>query len=671
MQRRGLIITVAALLLFTIGIPVWAIGEDNTDIPEATIVNDEGGAAIVRGSVTYTNPFFTAGISEPLILLEDQTGFVLRDRTYILPIESQQVGQITTEFAISPFDYVLGLPVEPIAPLHDFDNDANDDTGVMVFAVAYWANTWGDYFLEARDQFGGGWSTAYASTLTSPNQRNLGEYIGGKLLVYAPEAGQAFPSGFGEDGMLFTVDDPLVIVPTGYTMVDINQEPFVFDRSREPQIDLLEGEGAEVSDFSDMNYVEAFDELVTKFRTEYAFTDFYEIDWDSLHAEYRPEIENAEAANDNNEFSWALQRFLWQIPDGHIGMTLTQDTFSRFVYQTDGGLGIAIRELTDGRIVVNYLNEDTPADDAGVELGAEIISINGTPIEEHLNEVTVFSAPFSTDHVRRLQQLRYATRFPLGTEVTVEFRNPDGDVQSATMTAIPGDDSFSASSFNADTTGYELPVEYVPLEDYVYVQISSFLDDRRLTIQLWERMIENAKENRASGIVIDMRNNGGGSGYLADQMAAYFFDEPLTLGRTAFYDNEQDQFVFANDETDIYYLPPEDMRFDGEVVIIVGPNCASACEFFSYNMTLQDRATIVGEYPSAGLGGSVERVLMPDGISVQMTTGRAVDPNDNIHIEGQGVQLDVVVPVTIESLLSDDDTVLQAAIQYLDDLLGN
>src|SRR5687768_7711445 len=35
---------------------------------------------VVTGEVAYTNSFFTAGVAEPLIILEDQGGFVTRNR---------------------------------------------------------------------------------------------------------------------------------------------------------------------------------------------------------------------------------------------------------------------------------------------------------------------------------------------------------------------------------------------------------------------------------------------------------------------------------------------------------------------------------------------------------------------------------------------------------------
>ena len=43
-----------------------------------------------------------------------------------------------------------------------------------------------------------------------------------------------FPSGFGADNKLFTDDDPLVRLPAGYTVVNMDTTPFTFDRSRNP-----------------------------------------------------------------------------------------------------------------------------------------------------------------------------------------------------------------------------------------------------------------------------------------------------------------------------------------------------------------------------------------------------------------------------------------------------
>ena len=104
------------------------------------------------------------------------------------------------------------------------------------------------------------------------------------------------------------------------------------------------------------------------------------------------------------------------------------------------------------------------------------------------------------------------------------------------------------------------------------------------------------------------------------------------------------------------------------VAVLVGPACASACEFFSYDLTLDDRAVIVGQYPSEGAGGSVEAFFMPEGIYCQLTTGRAMDGQGNIHLEGKGVVPGVKVQVTVDTLRREangEDVVLAAAEEAL------
>ena len=55
------------------------------------------------------------------------------------------------------------------------------------------------------------------------------------------------------------------------------------------------------------------------------------------------------------------------------------------------------------------MTPDSPTDRAGIEVGAEILTWNGQPIDDYVDGIVPFSSPFSSDHVRRLQQLRYAT----------------------------------------------------------------------------------------------------------------------------------------------------------------------------------------------------------------------------------------------------------------------
>ena len=211
------------------------------ELPRAAPIPQAGGPKIVTGKVTYTNTFFTSGVAEPEIILEDEGGFVTRNRKFVIPIQSQVIGEITSDFYTSPFTYTLSLPAEPNGTLHDVNHDGKTDTGVMVFAVAYWTNTWGDPYLERRDQGGGGWSSAYASTRSQRQPRFLSGSVSGASTWSTPRMiKQQFPSGFGADKKLFTDDDPLMNLPAGWSVIDMDKTPFAIDRSEKPVIDLIE-----------------------------------------------------------------------------------------------------------------------------------------------------------------------------------------------------------------------------------------------------------------------------------------------------------------------------------------------------------------------------------------------------------------------------------------------
>jgi C-terminal processing protease CtpA/Prc len=658
-------VSTLSILTTLLALPANLNAQGVTTLPPAPILNDEGGPVAVRGQMAYTDPLFTVGVAAPMVILEDQAGFVDRNEAFLFPKESQTLGQITSDFFTSPFSYTLALPIEPQASLRDVDNDGEQDTGVMIFAVAYWTNIFGDPFLEERDLFGGGWSTAYASTRVSEDAESKREIMGGLYLVYAPDDHQGFPTDFGADGRLFTADDPTAGLPAGYTIVNLDTTPFTFDRTRHPVIDLLEPAGSALKDFSGLSYSAAFDAMIELMRKEYAFSEYKAIDWDERSAEFRPRFVEAEQNRDVRAYLAALRDFTQSIPDGHVsGPVIAQD----FQQATAGGVGMAIRDIDDGRTIVNFLTPGGPAELAGIQRGAEILTVNGQPIDQVVDATVTWAGPFSTAHFQRLQQLRYAMRGPVGSTMQVTYKNPGATTaQTATLVMTNERASFTVSSFETGRTGAELPVDFQLLDNgYGYVRLYSFSDNNLLTVQLWERMIGQLRQRNVPGLIIDLRQNSGGNGFLADQMAAYFFNEPLRLGNTGYYNEETDDFYFDPRTEDRFYLPADDLRYQGKVAVLIGPNCKSACEFFAYNLSLQERAAIVGQYPTAGLGGSVADFKMPGGQFIRFTVGRAVDMNGEIHIEGKGVAPTVQVPVNEETLFSTGDPVLEAAEEYLE-----
>jgi hypothetical protein len=284
--------------------------------------NDEGGPVVIDGVMNYTNPLLTLGVAQPLIVLEDQAGFIDRDRGFLFPRESQVLGVIEGDFFDPPFNWSLSLPIEPQGTLRDVDQDGVEDPGVMTFAVAYWSNIFGDPFLEKRDQGGGGWSTAFATTRVDTTGSGNNEVIGGQYVVWAPDDQQGFPSGFGPDGLLFTADDPIVTLPAGYTIVDMDSDPFTFSRPARPEMELYEPDAFALDDFSDLDYVAGFDAMLDKMSKEYAFTEYKGIDWEAIRTEFRPRFEEAEANNDPQAYRLALRDFVRHDPRRPCGRQL-------------------------------------------------------------------------------------------------------------------------------------------------------------------------------------------------------------------------------------------------------------------------------------------------------------------------------------------------------------
>lgn len=660
-MTRHIPLFVLLTLLLSIAAPLY--GQD-AELPPARVVDAEpGGVQTIVGEYFPSTPSVRDYGSQPIVFLGDISNIfdeTLYDfSTENLNLESPQVLAYTEgDIRFEPLRYEINLPIDPGGVLTDIDRDNTEDRGIGVYTVNFTFNGIGSPFIDDREFI------AFSSTTYSTDFETLYKLNGGRMLVYADQANQGFPASFGDDGLLFTDDDPLVALPVGYTVVDLDTDLFTFIRSNTVEMNIRESEGAEFTDFSDLSYTEAFDEMVDMMRREYAFTNFKGVDWDTLYEEYAPLMAEAEANNDSTAYARTLDGFLKAIPDGHVGSTALGFFVEDFFASDGGGVGMALAELDNGSVIVTYLLEDGPAANAGIALGAEVISINGTPITEVIDAQPDWFGPHSTPHNRRLEQVRFAARFSEGEQVTIEYRNVAAPTQSADLTATNERDSLFASPFEFEA-GSTLPVDYEILDSgYGYVTITSFSDDNLLSLLLWERAIRDFIAAAVPGVIIDMRVNGGGSPDIANVMLGYLFDERVFQGTSAFYFEDLDEFAF--DPLYDQYVDPASFYYPGEVAVLVGPTCYSACEFFTYALTLREGVTeVVGFYPTGGLGGGIKEFAMPEGISAQFTVGRAVGTDREIHIEGTGVVPTVDVPLTLINLLVEEDAVLDAAIMAL------
>jgi len=661
---RRLLVSIMVLMLLSLSVSGVFAQDDDEDgelVDEA--MSADAGVEVITGEVNYTVGFLTDFNQGAMnVVLVNQALYADRDFESPLPTTWQVLGEVTSDVYTSPFTYELYLPIEPRGPLRDVDYDEDEDEGVGIFSIIGYTNFRGKTLWDSELEY----TTGFNSTQGSPEFEFRNDVIGGKMIIWAPDDEQGFPSGFGDDGLLFTGDEPVMDVPAGWSIVNLDTEPFSLDRSTIANVDLLEqDQSLQPADYTQLSYSEAFDALHEQMRNEYSFTELKGIDWDALYEEFAPRFAEAEANDDPEAYQFALRDFTWAIPDGHVGASLPL-TNNAFFTETDGGLGLAVRELDDGRIIATFVQEGSPAAEAGVTVGTEITSINGEAPLERIDDVNVWSSPFSAEHSRRLQELRYITRFEVGEEVELGFVTEAGEEEVVTLEAVAERASWSFSSVNNGAAPDDaLPITFEVLPSgYAYVQINSFSEYPELMFRLWEWIIDQLNAQNIPGLILDMRWNSGG--YNLDAwLTGYFFQERVTIGNDANYYPDLGDFFIDPLQVD-EVIPPEDGRYyGGPIALLTSPACASACEFFSYNMTINDRATVVGFYPSDGLGGNITPVFMPDDVYFQFTTGRALDAEGNIRLEGIGVAPDVVVPLTEETLLTDEDVVLQYAVDYL------
>jgi carboxyl-terminal processing protease len=614
----------------------------------------------ITGTFTYTNDIITTYYVEQAVALTDMYGFVIRDEEWIIPVFSQTLGFLKIDAEKKTGEYSLQLPSVPLGQFSDVDNNAETDTGVQVFAVGYSPNLTGGPYSEGDDK-SRGWPSYLASVRTNPDEDD--EVIGGKLVVWSPDGNQQFPSGFGPDEKLFTADDPVGPVPAGYSIVDLDAQPFALSQEPKPELTLYEPPDAAIKDFSKDSYTVAFDKMVAFLRTEYAFNGIEgkQPDWDKLVAEIRPRVERAENSQNAAGFYEALRDFTYAFKDGHVGMSagdlFTKDFQANYV----GSLGFNVRVLDDGRVLVKYVLPGGPAADEGMQAGAIITKVNGKPVRDVIDEQPLFFGLQSSEVGILYSKAIVLTRTKPGAQVDVSFINPGAREQSATLTAFPEVDNL-LSELGANDSGALLPVELEILtvadKTIGYIKINSNYDDLNLIIRLFERGLKEFQEQEVAGIIIDMRNNGGGANL---GLAGFLTDQEIPLGQLEYYSSSSGKFEPEGEPAKVT-ANENQYRFD-KMALLVGLNCASACELEAYGFSKVPGMLVVGQYPTAGIEAEVARgqIKMPEEIGMQFPTGREVLPDGSLFLEGQGVQPVIRVPVDESTVLSSEDVVLEAA----------
>lgn len=286
-----------------------------------------------------------------------------------------------------------------------------------------------------------------------------------------------------------------------------------------------------------------------------------------------------------------------------------------------GGIGVTL-ETVDGITSVVRVNPDSPASRQGIRAGDVIERIDNRPSSTIADSFTG-------------QDLRGA----VGSSVELSIFRP-----------------FDETAINTTVIREAIIVHAVTwemIEGTSYMRIAIGIFGDRTTEEL-DQALAAAEEQGATGIVLDLRGNGGGWVTSAQETIGRFLSEDV--GPALFEDatpgvGDENELAIINGGAGVNDLP---------MVVLVDGSTASAAEIVSGSLRDYDRAILVGEQT---LGkGSVQRIFdFSDGGSLRVTVAEWFTPS-RARIQGEGIRPDLVIQIEGQR----GDAPLSAAIETLD-----
>jgi len=187
-----------------------------------------------------------------------------------------------------------------------------------------------------------------------------------------------------------------------------------------------------------------------------------------------------------------------------------------------------------------------------------------------------------------------------------------------------------------------------------YFRIPSF-SDKQLESNL-ETIFESFQG--ADGLVLDVRDNGGGDPSLATKVASYFMENTTYTGFERFKTGPGlDDFS----DSPSYITPVNSTnRFINNVVVLTDRGVFSATTTLCYNLAPLSQVTFLGQKTGGG-SGSVTDGFLANGWSYSLSVSEFIDFQGN-HLD-DGVEPDVIV--SLDTLDQTKDELIESALLIL------
>jgi len=182
---------------------------------------------------------------------------------------------------------------------------------------------------------------------------------------------------------------------------------------------------------------------------------------------------------------------------------------------------------------------------------------------------------------------------PKGTEVRLTVKRVDGSIKviSIIRDVVETEETFAKSS-TVEKDGKLFGVIYLPK---FYISFDN--KDKRDAFKDVALEIERLKKQKVQGIIMDLRDNGGGSLQTVVDMVGLFIDKGPIV-----------QVKYANAAPNILQDKDSSVQWDGPLVVMVNGYSASASEIFAAAIQDYKRGVVIGSKHTYGKG-TVQNVI--------------------------------------------------------------
>jgi len=172
-------------------------------------------------------------------------------------------------------------------------------------------------------------------------------------------------------------------------------------------------------------------------------------------------------------------------------------------------------------------------------------------------------------------------------------------------------------------------------------------------------LFEEFKSKNVEKLVIDVRGNGGGDSNDVPDLLSILARERTLLGY--YVEKSGPGHDDVTTPIPVYAYPDSSFFFDKPIVVLIDRACYSATSYFAAMISSFDNVTLIGQVTGGGGGGNMGYQLS-NGWLVAVSVSDFLNGN-SVSIES-GVQPDLAVQNTTESIADGIDLVLEAAIQF-------